>query len=416
MLDTAYLRALTEAELVAPGGYFSGSTVWRERGLACVELLVDAYLRRLAEFSDPERVEHPFLLPRGPYREVFPDYRNVYSTRPARDHRPSWVLRPDNLDASVRALTAAGHDGPLVAVGGLLRHFRGPVQPLFRERYIWPAVQVTHLVPAGEALATLDRHQRALEDFLADLALPVVSVTTDAHPGYGVPCHLTVTCLPDGRPTVLSTSYLMSEERARALGVLDAVLDIGFTGKLLALVAGHHRDPRHLLLPSRLAPVQVGVTHQGDGQAPPEVADWLRRLAAQGVRVASTGAAPLRGHRRRAERRWLRSGAPLVVTHGRTTTLTRRLPLRRDPVDALPEDAALRAELAASDRRLRAHTDRRFRRALWDSDLLRTVCDTCAARHRLPVLGHLTPPRTGPCSTCSGTGAVVLVSEAGRFY
>lgn len=422
MLDSAYLAALSGAGLIMPDGYFAGSTVWRERGLTSVDLLVDAYLRRLSDFSRPERAEHAFLMPQEPYREVFPDYRNVYATR-SPNARPR-VLRPDNLHASVRALADAGRDGPLVAVGGLLRHFRGPVQPLFRERYIWPAVQTTHLVPPDRAVAVLDRHQRALEAFLDDLALPALSVVTDVAQDYGVPCYLTVSCLPDGRPTVLSTSYVLSRRRTAALGVSSAVLDVGFTGKLLALIAAHCRDSRGLVLPSCLAPVQIGVTRL-PGCAVPGIEPWLAELGEAGLRGATTRAPDAaRVRRQRAERRWLRTGAPVVLTgrpgrgDGPSTrmTLTRRLPLHRESPRGLPGVPELRAELDAADARLRQITARRFRRALWDGGLLRTVCETCVGRQRLPVFGRVTPRRPGPCSLCPGEGEVVLISESGRFY
>ncbi|WP_217231602.1 hypothetical protein [Streptomyces anulatus] len=421
MLDPAYLEALVGAGLVMPDGYFSGSTVWRERGLVAVDLLVDAYLRRLGEFSRPELSEHPFLMPEPPYRQVFPDYRNVYTTQGG--VLPGHVLRPDNLQASVRQLTEAGGDGPLVAVGGLLRHFRGPVQPLFRERCIWPAVQTTHLVPHGEAVTVLDLHQRALEAFLSDLALPVISVSTDALSDYGPLCYLTVGCLPDGRPTVLSTSYVMSPGRCAALGVPGAVLDIGFTGKLLALVAAHHRDEHGLVLPSRVAPAQVGVTVPvGSGDEVLEA--WLKEADAAGTRLETVPLPQATRHRRRrSERRRLRTGAPVVVTacpaaDGSTApvTVTRRLPLERVRPDTLPSSAELRAELAASDDRLRRRADHRFRRALLESGLLPTLCTPCVESRRVSVFGRVTPARPGPCSLCGRPGEAVLVSEGGRFY
>jgi hypothetical protein len=422
MLDSAYLAALSAAGLVMPDGYFAGSTVWRERGLKCVDLMVNAYLRRLGDFSRPDRVEHAFLMPQEPYREVFPDYRNVYATRSA--NTQPCVLRPDNLHASVRALADAGLEGPLVAVGGLLRHFRGPVQPLFRERYIWPAVQTTHLVPPDQAVAALDRHQRALEAFLDDLALPALSVATDLTSDYGDPCYLTVSCLPDGRPTVLSTSYVLSRRRTAALGVSTAVLDVGFTGKLLALIAAHHRDSRGLILPSCLAPVQIGITRPPDC-AVPDIEPWLKELSESGLRGATREASDsAQVRRQRAERRWLRAGVPVVLT-GRPgrgdepatrMTLTRRLPLDRASPRGLPGVPELHAELDASDARLRQVTARRFQRALWDSGLLRTVCENCIGRQQLPVFGRVTPGRPGPCSLCPAEGEVVLFSESGRFY
>jgi prolyl-tRNA synthetase len=390
MISAGYLNALVAAGIVLPGGDTPGVTTWREPGLRMVDLLIGHYTTMLGE---AEVVEHGFLMPGQRYREVFPGYSNVHAAG-------EYVLRPDNMVANVDTLRKRGLRGPLVAIGGLLRQYDGAVRPLFRERYIWPAIQVTQLAPAREAVARLDEHQRVLERLFESIGLPVVSIQVDGL-GYGTRCYLTVTCLSDGRPTVLSTAYLMAPGYRDALGVEDEVLDIGFTGKVIAVLAMHHRDHRGLVLPSAVAPVQVGVVRD---QNTPDLA-----LRDAGVRAETVIAGKSRF---RAERSWHRQGVPLVIgiRENAPPRLARRLPLVRENTDL----GLVAKHLRAHDERLRERVAIQLRKTLWDSGLLRGLCDGCA--ERVPVFGWLTPAAERACHGCSKAGRVALISEGGRFY
>lgn len=460
MRDRTYRRVLDDARLLAPGGDATGVTVWRERGLATIDLLLDRYLVALAGCGRPMLARHDFLLPEAAYRAVFPDYRNVYTVLlpgPDGTARP-FVLQPDNMASNVELLRRHAHNGPLVAVGGLLRSCPPPVLPLFRERYIWPAVQVTQLVEAAAATALLDRHQRALESLFDTVGLPVVSVRVPPPAGYGDVCYLTVSCLPDGRPTVLSTSYLIARRYRAALGETAQLIDIGFTGKVLALVAMHHRDQHGLALPSHLAPTQVGV-NAAPGQRPDRL---VAALTAAGLRVGTadpdhassdrrtvgtdhddTAGTDHRTvdtvhRRRRRHRRLLRLGHPLVLDLSPGSWwLTSRSPVTRSALAAGggPEPSSggpgpsggdsgrvaaiterVRAALLAHDARLAGHAAHRFERTMHQGDLLQQLCADCHRRHRPAVYGWVTPDRPGACRRCGRAGSLALVSDDGRFY
>lgn len=407
MRDGAYHRALCAAKLVLPVGHFAGMSVWRQRGLELVDLLVEQLRARLAEWSEPTVVEHGFLMDEGRYRVVFPSYGNVYAVARGRNR---YVLRPDNMVASVDLLRECGGPGPLIAVGGLLREFAGATRPLFRERYIWPALQVTHLVAPADAREMVGRHQRVLEELFGALGLPVVSIEVDGFASYGSPCYLTVTVLPDGRPTVLSTTYVMSREHRCALGVDDDIIDVGLTGKVVALIAAHHRDRAGLALPSAVAPTQVGIL------ADPAAAHVAETLRAAGLRAESVAAGPGRAGRARLERRWHRLGTPVVVglDGAAAPRLATRFPLERaDAVDALDADR-LRRELAAHDDRLRARVERRLRAALDDHGLVQVDCGNAACRDGRLIFGRLTPPGIGTCRCCGRPGRLGMHGE--RFY
>lgn len=413
MDERLYQRILVEAGIIMPSSYGPGLPVWRERGLRIAELLIDLFTAQLSEFCEPTKVEHPFLMPAGPYRQVFGHYDNTYAAE-LETLGGSVVLRPDNMVQNVDRLLRSGEQGPLVAMGGLLRVLKGNGLPLFRDRYIWPAVQVTHLVPRRNSLAVLGEHQRALQQMLTALNLPVISVRTDAVPGYGEVCLLSVSCLPDGRPTVLSTAYVMADRYRRALGSELAVLDVGFTGKVIALAALHHRDHRGVQLPSAIAPVQLGVL-AGQRGADDGLHSWRDRLHSASIRTevaCGQGEPPYR--RFRAERRFHRDGVPLVVGFGAGTTLARRAPLVRQRCANPPSPVELHAHLAAYDRRLKAKAQRSFDRGLREQPLLRVLCPACAQAE--PVFGWTVPERVMACTRCGGAGAEALVSASGRFY
>jgi hypothetical protein len=416
VIGDAYLRTLENAEFVLPGSYGRGIPVWQDAGLQSARRLVSGFESALRQWWSPRIVEHPFLMPAAEYKDVFGDYANVYEAL-VPEAGGSCVLAPDNMPASVGWLREHRDDGPLVAVGGLLRVLPGGSQPLFRDRHIWPAVQVTHLVREQSALDELERHQLALTRLHEMLCLPVMTVRTGSLASYGRTTYLTVSCLPDRRPTVTATLYVMSGRYRDRLLADSEVIDVGFTGKLLALVALHHRDTYGLALPSVLADTQVGVLVGDVGEEDRRIQEWRADQADEGVRVRLVHSGPRQTVRRRAERRLLRQGVPLVVgvrTSAEALRVARRYPLRRADLPALPEPKTLQGELAAHDDRLRRAAADRFSAGMREEGRLVARCDRCAATEREQIFGWVVPEAAVPCDQCGTPGSEALLG--GRFY
>ncbi|QMU78218.1 hypothetical protein GXW83_23460 [Streptacidiphilus sp. PB12-B1b] len=414
MHDTLYHRALVDAGIVAQGGFGSGITPWRGLGLGVARRMVDTFVEQVGRDFPVARTEHPFLNRRDAYEQVFPQYANIYRLPAPTQVQPDWVLRADNLHLNVEWLRWHRHQGPVVATGGLLRQLRGSGTPLFRERYIWPAVQLNHLLPAGEGAATLEAYRQVLERTFAAFGLPVLTIATDALSSYGEVCHLTVSCLRDGRPTVLATTYLMASRYREALGVTGDLVDIGFTGKVLALVSMHQLDRGGLGLPSVLAPVQAGILAP---QGAAGLDAWTSSLGGiRTQRIAVAGDVPFR--RRRAERGLARTGTPLAygVRPDGSWRVGRRAPSCYAATPPFPDADAVRAELGAYDRRQLDAARARLRRSVEGGGLVRGVCDGCAAARRVPVFGRMVPRRRARCTHCAAPGSDHFVSEQGRFY
>ncbi|AGL19160.1 hypothetical protein [Actinoplanes sp. N902-109] len=416
MATPPYVQALEAAGLLMGRPAIKGIPLWRGPGLAVVRLLVQRFAGIVRERYAAPLVEHDFLASQADNRQVFGDFGNVYEIVDLAGNADA-QLRSDNIVSSVGLLDRGAAPAALIAVGSILRHFPGRTAPLFRDRLIWPVVEVNQLAPAPDAPAVLDFYRGAVERFLAEIAIPAITLRTDALDAYGKRTYLTVAALPDGRPTVLATLYLLAEQLQQALGSERDVVDVGFTGKVLATVAMVHTDNRGLMLPAALAPVQVGITVD----AGTDLADHGRRLAAlqrAGIRFAVRRAASSSRSRSRAEKAWHRQGVPLVLGLDRTpgsVVLCARRPLRRETLAAFPGPEQLRARLDEHDAALRAHAQRLLDRVV--AEQVRVLCTSCAGHDDLPVFGAIEPPVPGICDACGGKHAhAVFVSAEGRFY
>ncbi|MDI5970932.1 hypothetical protein POF50_016545 [Streptomyces sp. SL13] len=418
MATQPYVRALEAAEFIMGPPAVKGTPMWRGRGVDAVRLLVDDYLALVRERFPAEVVEHGFLASQADNRRVFGEYGNVYELTDVPGD-PDAQFRSDNIVASIARLERDRSAGPLVAIGAIMRHFPGSTPPLFRDRLVWPVVELNQLVEAEQADGVLDFHRSVVERMLWDIGIPSITVCTDELAGYGKVTYLVVTALPNRRPTVLATLYVLADGLRSALGPRREIIDIGFTGKVLATAAMLHMDARGLALPSTIAPVQLGVT--AAPQSDPATCErWLTGLRAAGLRCEVRQAGDSSRSRARAEEYWHRTGTPLVIGLDRSpdaVTLCTRFPLHRVPLGELPAPERVRDLLDRHDTTLRSRSRRLLENTVERNGHLRTLCPPCAARPGVAVFGHVVPAKPGDCQECGDeAGQPLFLSEEGRFY
>jgi hypothetical protein len=407
-----YVRALEAAEFIMGPPSIKGIPLWRGPGLRAVHLLIDGFLKLVAGRQEADVVEHGFLASSEANKEVFGSYANVYELADL----PGKQFRSDNIVSSVGLLRREGSGAPVVSVGSILRDSPGKTPPLFRDRNIWPVVELNQLVNGEESVELLGFYATVIEDLLWSIGIPSVTVETPALASYGKTTYLTVAVLPNKRPTVLATLYVLADELRLALGERHDVIDVGFTGKLLATAAMMHVDARGLALPSTLAPVQVGVTLSAGSDRSER---WLEELRGNGLRCG-TVLANGPGARARAERSWHRRSVPLVIGLDRTpgaVTACTRVPLERAELTELPSPRAVRELLAAGDARLAKTARRLFDSAMGEGGHLRSMCGPCAEAAGLAVFGVVVPSPRVRCERCGDSaGQRLFISDEGRFY
>jgi prolyl-tRNA synthetase len=258
-----------------------------------------------------------------------------------------------------------------------------------------------------------------IERMLWSIGIPSLTVCTDELASYGKVTYLVVAALPNRRPMVLATLYVLADGLRDALGQRREVIDVGFTGKILATAAMLHLDHRGLALPGTVTPLQLGVTLAPDSNRA-RCERWLADLRAAGVRCEARTVPASSRARARAEKAWHRQGVPLVIGLDRTPgslTLCSRMPLRRTPLADLPGPQAVLDHLARHDARLRAASQRLLDTTVERNGHLRTLCPDCAAAPGTAVFGRVVPATPGRCETCGDpAGRALFLSEEGRFY
>ena len=418
MATQPYIRGLEAAEFIMGSPAIKGTPLWRGRGIEAVRLLVGTFVELVRARHPVSVVEHGFLASQADNRRVFGDYANVYELLDVPGN-PDALFRSDNIVSSLAQLDREQAAGPLIAVGPVLRHFPGRTAPLFRDRMVWPVVELNQLAAGDSAGEVLDFYRSVIEEMLRNIGIPSVTVCTDELAGYGKLTYLVVTALPNRRPTVLATLYVLSDGLRKALGQQQDIVDIGFTGKVLATAAMVHNDSRGLMLSSAVAPVQLGVTAGPDTDLSARQ-DWFQALDHAGIRHDVVRASASSGSRARAERAWHRKGVPLVVGLDRSpgsVVLCSRLPRERAQLSGLPDPDTVRAHLDAHDARLYSSALRLLTTTTDQNGHLRTLCGPCAAGLGPAVFGYVVPVVTGPCEQCGGEpGRKQFISEEGRFY
>ncbi|MCA1221458.1 hypothetical protein [Streptomyces sp. 8L] len=418
MVTHPYVRGLEAAEFIMGSPAIKGIPMWRGRGMDAVRLLVKVFVELVRARHPVDVVEHGFLASQADNRRVFGDYGNVYELLDLPGN-PDALFRSDQIVSSLARLDREQSAGPLVAVGPVLRRFAGRTAPLFRDRMVWPVVELNQLAPDGTAEEVLDFYRVVIEELLLTIGIRSFTVCTGELADYGRLTYLVVTALPNRRPTVLATLYVLADGLREALGQEQDIVDVGFTGKVLATTAMVHTDSRGLVLASTVAPVQLGVT-VAPATDLDDCRDWFQALEAAGIRYEVVRASASTSSRARAERSWHRRGVPLVVGLGRSpgsVVLCSRLPQTRVPLSGRPAPDTVRAHLDSHDQRLRDSSQRLLTDTTERNGHLRTLCGACAADPGSAVFGHVVPITAGRCDTCGADdGREYFISKEGRFY
>lgn len=401
-------QSLVSAELIWPFSVARGITAWRERGLTAVDSLCDHYLSQLRLVAPHVELRRaPFLDRPEVYDIVFREYVDSTWRFTEDNDEVGWMANADSMIRNVEHAQLSEHR-TVLSFGELFRKSAVPMRPLFREQLIWPTVQLTTLAPAASAWSMLLTQQRAFQATLHQLGLATFLVEPFAQSHYAARSVHVVALMPHG-PTVLATGYLMSGTYQQRLRMTESVIDVGWTGKALAILAELHCDSRGIVLPSPINPLHVAVLHLERG-------DEARRLveSLEGWRTSLVPCSSPSMIRRR-ERHLVNLGVPVVCSlAGNRSTLTERVPLTRKELPAAPTAQQVVAALAEQDHAILCRA--RDRQARGSQELLTHACEDCLAS--LPhAFGWVHEDVRGECGTCGRPSAsAVLVSPTGRFY
>lgn len=168
--------------------------------------------------------------------------------------------------------------------------------------FMWQEGHTAHETEAeahAEVMLMLEQYRQIYEDYLAIPVVPGPKSAGEKFPGADKTMTLEA-LMPDGRALQCCTSHLISRDFARAFGMTfqnrDGVVDYpyltswGFTTRSIGALIMTHGDDKGLVLPPRIAPIQIViipiVKEGADNEAIIVAARNLsQELTSQGFRV-----------------------------------------------------------------------------------------------------------------------------------
>lgn len=310
------------------------------------------------------------------------------------------VLRPDAAVDGLRQAQVAGQRsqvGSAFCVYAAHRDLRGSCTPLWRDRAIWPVMQLDVVASADCSSVVSDAVVACLNRFFRTLGLPTRTVDMGWWKDYARGRLDWVLATERSAPTVLAMAYTVGDHYRSVVGIPEdrEAFDVGLTAKPLATIVQLVGDGERLVLPRAIAPVEVVVA----GPDP----DVLPRFSPD-VRVAYVDS-----ETKSWPRRWEQRGVPVLLQFDRTGRAWQRLGNRpreswdrASSLDALV-DVACGPDLPVSSARPRG-----------DEARFEALCDSCA----LGCVLHapVTPQIDEPCQRCGGGGLLRLTADIGQIY
>lgn len=395
---------LTQADLVSPLGYGAGISVLRPWGHQTVARLVQLFRNCLADvvLGQWHEWDPDLLVDEATYDAQVGGVGGFDNVFRLEHGGRRWVLRPDAaVDGLQRALTVSrrGPVGTAFCVYAAYRDLRGSCTPIWRDRAIWPVIQLDIVAPRNHAEAVEAAVSTGLDRFFRTLGLPTLRVDMGQWKGYARRRLDWVLATERAAPTVLAMAYTVGDHY-RSMNEIPEdceAFDVGLTAKPLATLVQLVADGDRLVLPRAIAPVEVVAAGPEPSMLP--VSNTLR-LAHVDSRT------------RNWERRWAYRGVPVLLRYDTVGRAEQMVANRGwepfDPessVDSLVSEACRGAAAAVAPTRL-----------VEDDDPARfaALCDPCAATHVLHAT--VVPSVEARCERCGGWGRLRLNADVDQIY
>lgn len=393
---------LQQADCVSSIGYGRGFPVLLPWGQAIISRLVQLFRDCLssAALGEWQEWDPDLLIDEAQYdSEVggVGGFENVFRLEVGGRRK---VLRPDAaVDGLSRALAAGQRSGTGSAfcVYAAHRDLNGSCTPLWRDRAIWPVLQLDVVAPGGRAAAVSDALVAGIDRFFQALSLPVRVVDMGSWKDYARRRLDWVLSTGQSAPTVLAMAYTVGDHYRTVVGVPEdaEAFDVGLTAKPVATIMQLVGEYERLVLPRAIAPVEVVAAVPSPDALPHLSPDARTTYVDSGEK--------------NWPRRWERRGVPVLLQFDRNGAGRQRLGNRpwepwdpASPLGALVDTACGPGLPVSHDR------------PAGDLARFEALCDSCALGHVMH--SPVTPQVDEPCQRCGRDGVLRLTADVEQVY
>lgn len=263
----AYRNWLLASEVVALAGYGKGLPIMRGWGLSLMRRLVSTAVEAITSGHEYEVHDPALLIEARKYHDevsAFGGFEFIYEVC---FRGEKFVIRPDGAVENLTRATQNLRNGGISTVVSCFqgyRDIRGATIPLFRDRMIWPFLQINQIVPAEESVTRAHEICVKLTNFFDRLCVPVRVVDMGPWKNYARRLYNVVGHLSDGSPTILAMFFVVGDAYRSKAGIPKEFegFDIGLTEKVASFALMRHLDDKGFRLPRALAPFELAVEEE----------------------------------------------------------------------------------------------------------------------------------------------------------
>lgn len=416
MIQDSYIKKLEDAKIINEKGYGKGLPIWYKDGIDLVNNTFQVFKECLqSEVDDFYILDFGNIIHKSVYEQVYGDINNYDSIYTFKDNNSDYLIKSDAMPLNISYLLESKEKKPVLTLTSVARNETGSTKALFRDRNIWPVIQLNHVLDEIELKGFLEKLTEVYRSFFRKLCLPTLFVDAGELHNYALSQRYFVTALDNLNFTKSGMIFQLSDNFKENFNTNYELIDSGFSEKVIALMAILHSDQHGIMFPTSVAPHQVTIASTVKKNK--ELIEQIQELLInQSIRC---NLKKEENNIKKIKKQWERKGTPiLIILDGEEITLYMR-DSRKKTVLTIEDLNDLSPFLLAYDNNLYSKANKYLElieHGQSSEDQITYICKECKSANN-QFFGHIYPYKYGECNVCKNhTGIKSILSTRGRFY
>lgn len=229
------IHYLEESGILFPGGYGKGLPVYSSVGLGVINQFIDTFRNELkrSNIKDVLELKHKTLIEKNAFINA---YKGINDYTDEIVEYNGHLILSDILIESVAKLnnTHGSKGGSVLSVSSVFRDKNDKLIPLFKDKNIFPVVQIDQIIQEEDFYDNIDELKRIFKNFFRKIGIKVAFLEAKEVPKYA-DYELYFITHHNGKLTKLGMVYALSKQFKRNLKIDERFnfFDSGFSGKAL---------------------------------------------------------------------------------------------------------------------------------------------------------------------------------------
>lgn len=416
MIQNNYIKKLEDARIINEKGYGKGLPIWYKEGINLVNNIFNLFKECLkVEINDFYILDFDNIIEKSVYDNVYGDINSYDSIYTFKENNKDYLIKSDAMPLNISYLLETTEKKPVLTLTSVSRNETGSTKALFRDRNIWPVIQLNNVIKDHEIDSFLEKLTKVYQNFFEKLCLPTLFVDAGELQNYATNQRYFLTALDSLDFTKSGMIFQLSRKFKGNFNTNYEIIDSGFSEKIIALMAILHSDQYGLMIPSTVAPKQVTISSViEDNELLMEQVQ--KKLINQSLRYNLTKE---NNNIKKIKKQWEKEGTPLLIILDEQEIVLYIRSSRKKTVLTLDALGDLNPFLFAHDKALFSKSNKYLELievGESPNDQITFICNECKDNNN-NFFGYIYPYKYGLCNVCNKNKGVKSVhSTRGRFY